>query len=205
MPDDFIDFYEAMQISPNAEPETVHRVYKLLAARLHPDNPETGNLDAFLELNRAYEALSDPVLRKSYDEEHADRRSQPLKEFDSRDFAIGYDGESNRRLGVLFLLYKRRRADPEKPGMSLLDLEGVMATPREHLAFTTWYLREKQFVRLDELSSLLITAQGVDHVEKNLASNRPLYKLLKGRETHSQSDDRKQTDDEELSGVQLRS
>src|SRR4051812_13398865 len=44
MPDSgFVDYYELLQISPNAEPETIHRVYKMLAQRYHPDNPETGD------------------------------------------------------------------------------------------------------------------------------------------------------------------
>ena len=38
-----VDYYEILQISPNAEPETVHRVFRLLAQRCHPDNAETGN------------------------------------------------------------------------------------------------------------------------------------------------------------------
>jgi len=35
------DYYEFLQISPNAEGETIQRVYRFLATRLHPDNPET--------------------------------------------------------------------------------------------------------------------------------------------------------------------
>ena len=54
------DYYEVLQISPNAEPETIHRVFRMLAMRFHPDNPETGDSQRFLELNRAYEVLSDP-------------------------------------------------------------------------------------------------------------------------------------------------
>ena len=30
------DYYELLQISQNAEPETIHRVYRLLAQRYHP-------------------------------------------------------------------------------------------------------------------------------------------------------------------------
>ena len=37
------DYYEFLQISPNAEPETIHRVYRFLAGRYHPDNPDTGD------------------------------------------------------------------------------------------------------------------------------------------------------------------
>ena len=51
----FVDYYELLQISPNAEPETVQRVYKMLAQRYHPDNPENGDLTRFLLLNQAFE------------------------------------------------------------------------------------------------------------------------------------------------------
>ena len=41
------DYYEILQISQNAEPDTIHRVYRLLAQRLHPDNIDTGNAAQF--------------------------------------------------------------------------------------------------------------------------------------------------------------
>jgi len=42
------DYYEILQISPNADTDTIHRVFQLLAARLHPDNPQTGDRDKFI-------------------------------------------------------------------------------------------------------------------------------------------------------------
>ena len=39
----FVDYYEVLQISQNAELETIKRVFKMLAVRLHPDNPATGD------------------------------------------------------------------------------------------------------------------------------------------------------------------
>ena len=62
-----MDYYETLQISANAEPETIHRVYRLLAQRFHPDNNDTGNADRFRELAEAYEVLSDPERRAKYD------------------------------------------------------------------------------------------------------------------------------------------
>ena len=41
------DYYEFLQISKNAEPDTIHRVYRFLAARFHPDNPESGDEEKF--------------------------------------------------------------------------------------------------------------------------------------------------------------
>ena len=62
-----IDLYELLQLSPNADPETIHRVYRVLAQRLHPDNQETGNASQFRELTEAYNILSDPERRAQYD------------------------------------------------------------------------------------------------------------------------------------------
>ncbi len=58
---------------------------------------------------------------------------------------MGIDGEGNRRMGILSLLYNRRRTNPEAPGMSLLEFETLMSFPREHLVFTLWYLKEKSY------------------------------------------------------------
>src|SRR5258706_18025 len=43
------DYYEVLQISPNAEPETVDREFRILPARYHPANPETGDAEKCLE------------------------------------------------------------------------------------------------------------------------------------------------------------
>ena len=55
---DTVDYYEALQISSNAEPETIHRVYRMLAQRFHPDNKDTGNATQFRLVSEAYEVLS---------------------------------------------------------------------------------------------------------------------------------------------------
>ena len=161
----FIDYYELLQISPNAEPETVHRVYKMLAQRYHPDNPETGDTERFVLLNQAFDTLSNSELRSSYDALYQEHRAKPIELFESKDFTIGVDGEANRRMGILCLLYTRRRSDPDDPGISLLEFESIMSFPREHLLFTMWYLKERNFLQMDEASNYVITGPGVDYVE----------------------------------------
>jgi DnaJ-domain-containing protein 1 len=59
---DLQDFYELLQISPNAEPETIHRVYRLLAQRHHPDNSQTGDAARFRAL---VEASSESVRNRA--------------------------------------------------------------------------------------------------------------------------------------------
>jgi curved DNA-binding protein CbpA len=175
----FTDYYELLQISPNAEVETIQRVYKLLAARHHPDNTETGDLDKFLALKRAFETLTNPALRMEYDSQYHHRNAEPIELFELKEFSIGVEGEANRRMGALCLLYNRRRSNPEDPGLSLLEFESMMSVPREHLMFTMWYLREHHCIRQDDASDYVITGEGVDYVETHLPSNKLLYRLRK--------------------------
>jgi curved DNA-binding protein CbpA len=178
----FLDYYELMQISPKAQPETIQRVYRILAGRCHPDNPHTGDVERFLRLKEAYEVLNHPERRAAFDEEYNVQQSLPVEVFNMQDFATGIDGESNRRMGLLCLLYHRRRVNPDEPGLSILQLENMMISAREHLLFTVWYLKDKGYIRQTEDSSLAITSAGVDHVEQGLPRNRLLYRLLKEAE-----------------------
>ena len=174
----FLDYYEVLQISPNAEPETIHRVFRLLAMRYHPDNPETGDAARFLQLKRAYEVLKDPAERSAYDACYVQQNEEPLAVFGSKDFLEGKEGEANRRMGVLCLLYHRRRVDPEQPGLSLLQLENLMAFPREHLRFTLWFLQEKKHIRFNENSEYEITGEGTEYAESHSPKHESLLKLL---------------------------
>jgi curved DNA-binding protein CbpA len=178
----FIDYYELMQISSKAEPETIQRVYRILASRCHPDNPNTGDTERFVRLNEAWKVLGSPDSRAKYDADYQSQQCRPIELFNMQDFATGIDGEANRRMGLLCLLYHRRRVNTEEPGLSLLELESMMLSAREHLVFTVWYLKDKGYVRHTEDSSYAITSAGVDHVEQGLPKNRILYRLLKGAE-----------------------
>lgn len=172
------DHYEFLQISPNAQPETVHRVYRFLAARFHPDNAETGDPEKFLLLNQAFEVLSDPKRRGEYDAKLRSKQRRPNPVFESVDFLDGIEGEVNRRLAVLSLLYKRCRANVHDPKISLRDLETAMGFPREYLDFTTWYLKTKKYITREDNSDYALTALGVDYVEANCSKLPVLDRLL---------------------------
>jgi curved DNA-binding protein CbpA len=173
------DYYEILQISPNADSETIHRVYRIMASRFHPDNPRTGSLERFLQLREAYQTLSDPALRTDYDATHQRQQIEPLPVFWQRAFVDGIEGEMNRRLGVLSLLYQRRRTSDNSPGVSVLELERRMAFPREYLNFTLWYLRAKGYITLmEDNSDYALTGTGVDYVESRSTTNRVIRELL---------------------------
>ena len=163
-----VDYYETLQISPNAEPETVHRVYRLLAQRFHPDNAETGNDARFRQLTEAYEILSDPQRRAKYDVVYSQQRQDRWRLVSgAAQTENDFDAEQLVRLTVLEVLYTRRRMEPDKPGLFVTDLEKLTGRPREHLEFTIWFLIQKKFLSRSDNSLLVITADGVEYLEGN--------------------------------------
>ena len=187
MPDQesFVDYYELLRVSPGAELESIQRVHRSLAARYHPDNAETGDLERFLRVNEAFQVLSDPVKRGEFDAQYQSRKENPLPVFLTKEFAEGVDGEINRRIGLLCLLYTQRRANQVTPALSVLEIEQMMSIPREHLVFTIWYLKAKRFIQQDDRSSMLITADGIDFLEANLPEHKTMYKMLEAAEMGS--------------------
>ena len=173
-----LDYYEFLQISPNAEPTTINRVYRFLAGRLHPDIPGTGDAEKFRQLKQAYDVLSDPERRAEYDATYKKQAPQPVPLSTSIDFMDSIDGELNRRVAVLALLYSQRRTKPYTPEVSLAEVEMRMGFPREYLQFTIWYLWNKKYITQADNSDFTLTALGVDFVESNRASVPVLNKLL---------------------------
>jgi curved DNA-binding protein CbpA len=163
-----VDLYEVLQISSNAEPETVHRVFRLLAQRFHPDNQETGSENRFREVNSAYQVLSDPEQRAKYDVGYQKQRQERWR-FAAKGAETENDfaAEHLVRLTTLEILYMRRRVEPQEPGVFLPDLEKLIGRAREQLEFTIWYLVQRKLVQRSDNSVLVITADGVEYLEQN--------------------------------------
>jgi curved DNA-binding protein CbpA len=162
------DYYDVLQISPAAEPDTIHRVYRFLAQRFHPDNGDTGNESRFREVIEAYSVLSDPEARAKYDVNYHHRRQDRLRlvavaSQTETDFEI----EQRVRLTVLEALYTQRRTDPRNPGIFVLELEQMIGRSREHLEFTAWFLLEKNLIQRGDNSRLMITAEGAEYLEQH--------------------------------------
>lgn len=168
-PKHFTNWYEVLGISPSAKSDDLTRVYQLLSARLRPDNKETGDVRRFQEVKTAYEVLSNAERRKAFDQELKQRHpesSGPM--FLSKEFADDVDTEIMRRLAILCLLYRQRKIDPIYPGLSVSQLEELTLTPREHLEFSFWYLKQKRLVLSDDRSVMTIMCEGIDFIEQNL-------------------------------------
>jgi curved DNA-binding protein CbpA len=62
------NYYQLLGVSPEASAEEIHRAYRKLARRYHPDVNAGGDADArFQALSDAYDVLHDPDQRARYD------------------------------------------------------------------------------------------------------------------------------------------
>jgi hypothetical protein len=173
VPIEELDCYEAMQLSPNASVDTIHRVYRILAQRYHPDTPETGNREIFLRVCEAHGILSDPEKRASYDARHRETKQLHWKIFDRAEAAHGPEAERRKRQGILELLYAKTVHNPEHASMTVFEFEDLLGCPREHLEAALWYLKGKDYVRRGDNGRFSITVAGFDEAESHAASGEP--------------------------------
>jgi hypothetical protein len=59
--------YARLGVDPEAPPEAIGAAYRRKARILHPDVPETGDAEAFIQVKQAYDVLSDAGRRAAYD------------------------------------------------------------------------------------------------------------------------------------------
>jgi hypothetical protein len=176
-PDTPEDFYDTLQVSDKADPDTIHRVFRILAQRYHPDNRETGSADLFRAISVAYGVLSDPEKRASYDVQRNSAGKLKRRIFSDAAVTRGAEAEKRKRAGILSLLYTKRLNDPQQPSMNLREMEDLLACPKEHLEFSLWYLKERGMVLKGDSASYSITVSGVDEAEKTqsvAATTRPV-------------------------------
>jgi len=73
------NYYQTLQVFPGSSYDEIKKAYRRLVVRFHPDkNPE--GAQRFLEIQAAYEVLSDPEKRKNYDVRNGFniRREEPI-------------------------------------------------------------------------------------------------------------------------------
>lgn len=62
------DYYRVLNTAKNATDVEIKKSFRALASTLHPDkNKQPDAHDRFIEINEAYQILSDPAKRKRYD------------------------------------------------------------------------------------------------------------------------------------------
>jgi curved DNA-binding protein len=163
--DEDLDYYEVLQVSRQADADTIRRVYHALAQRYHPDNKETGNDHRFRQLMVAHKVLSDPERRAAYDVQLALEDKSRFRIFNSEQSAEGVAAEIRKRRGILRLLYIKRLRDPQDASMRGREFAEMLCVPAEHLEFALWFLREQRCVSRSDNNRYEITCSGVEAFE----------------------------------------
>lgn len=125
-------YYELLGLQSNATSTQITSAYRRLAKKLHPDTP-TGDAERFKQISEAYETLSDPDRRRSYDEAQltAPSNHRDNYDFNPRDpFVSSYDfsgpsGSPFRRSSGFFDFGDIFVDMPEQPSPRV-DLEMTM-------------------------------------------------------------------------------
>ena len=163
----FTDYYDVLQISPNANTDTIQKIFRHLAKKYHPDSLGGGNPDLFRDIVKAHEILIDPEKRAAYDaryQEYWDQKMGLLK--DAGNGKVSGDNREIRER-LLTLLYVQRRTSTRDPGLGEIALSRMLRTPIEFLEFDLWYLHRRGLVERLETGLLAISVDGVDYVERS--------------------------------------
>ncbi len=164
--DNFIDYYELLQLSPTADADTIERVFRHLARKFHPDNKESGDTDRFRMVVEAYRTLSDGEQRAGYDVKYQDYWNRKWKVASQASNGTVFHDDRENRDKLLSILYVQRRRDMKKPGLGDAELSRLLSMPLELMDFHLWYLKAKGWVERLDSGQLAISALGVDEVEQ---------------------------------------
>jgi curved DNA-binding protein CbpA len=159
---EFIDYYEILEISPNADSGTIQRMFRYLAQRYHPDNQDTGDRLRFDVILEAHNTLKDPIKRARYDIQHKNHSALRWRLAEEARDSKGIERDVDIQNKLLSILYVKRRQNIRDPGIGDLELERLLGCPAERLEFHFWYLKEKGWIGRTENGMLAITVEGVD-------------------------------------------
>lgn len=190
---EFVDYYELLQLSPNADTETIERIFRYLAKKFHPDNNDFADNDRFQQIVEARRMLADTEIRAGYDVKYQDywNRKWRLTSESGDKSTFGDDQLTRERL--LSLLYVQRRRNMKSPGMGDHEMHRLLCIPYELIEFHLWYLKAKGWVERHDTGHFAITALGVDQVEQNrllLSPDRLIEAPEPAREKEKAREDR---------------
>ena len=166
------NYYEILELSSNANQDTIERMFRYLATKHHPDSG--GDKEKFSALLKAFEVLRDPAARSAYDTTlQQEKKEKKVLVEHARE--AGPDAAVRHELLQLF--YARRRQAVGSPALGSMTIEKEMDLSEEMLNFHLWFFREKGWIKREEDGGLAITATGVERVEAGEMRARKLARL----------------------------
>jgi curved DNA-binding protein CbpA len=163
----FIDYYELLQVSPNADVDTIQRVFRHLAKKYHPDHNEAPDEEKFRRLVEAHRILTDPEARAGYDADYQEYWNRKWRLVSESGDSAAFSDDREMRERMLSLFYVQRRRSMASPGLGEYEIARLLQRPVELVEFHLWYLRSKGWIERLESGMLAISAPGVDQVEQS--------------------------------------
>ena len=118
MAEEFTDYYEILELSPNANSGTLERMFRYLAQRYHPDNRETGDRIRFDLVVEAHTTLKDPVKRAHYDVLYKDHSDFRWKLAEEADDGVRVDQDAELQMKVLSIFTPSADGKFRNPGLA---------------------------------------------------------------------------------------
>jgi len=162
----FQDHYEVLGLDPKAGSDAIQASYARLAEKYHPKTGAVPDVEKFDAITLAFEVLSDPELRAEFNKLKGVGEEDKPK-FSGMPFFEAYQRDTHLRIGLLCVLYDRRRSKPFTPALSMRHLEAIFGATTQEINFALWYLKQRELVVADDKSSLQITVEGMDYLEMN--------------------------------------
>ena len=113
----FVDYYDLLQLSPNADEDTIDRVFRHLAKKCHPDIGEASDDGRFRKLAKARAVLGDPETRAGYDAKYQEYWNRKWKLASEATQGSAFAEDTATRQSILSLLYVQRRTEMRMPGL----------------------------------------------------------------------------------------
>ena len=108
---DFVDFYDILQVNPNCDAKILESAYHYLAKLYHPDHAGPHEITRFNEVVGAYKVLRNPDQRAEYDKLYAQQKGGEPFRFPTRnEFGIEENSalsDADDHTKILLFLYKR--------------------------------------------------------------------------------------------------
>jgi curved DNA-binding protein CbpA len=183
---EFVDYYELLQLNPNADNQTIEHIFRHLAKKFHPDNAECADTVRFQQVVEAHRTLTDPETRAGYDARYQDYWNRKWGVASEASRTSAFDDDQRTRERLLSLLYVQRRRDMGSPGLGEMEIARLLHVPPELVEFHLWYLKAKGWSERLENGLLAITAAGVDQVEEHRLRLNPDHLLEAPRERRTE-------------------
>ena len=168
----FVDYYDLLNVGPNAPIELIEASVRLLLQRYVPQSKQGGDSSKLDMVKAAYMMLLDPQARADYDQEYTLRcRTSISAETD----VITPESvliERRRRLRIVKVLYQHLLQDSHAPGLNTIAISSGVGAPAEQLRFSVWFLNEKGLISRTDQGNYCITAEGAEWLEENSLSSQ---------------------------------